>query len=91
MFRDVKKMDHKSIVLYLARKELSPVAIHHDLVAMLGLETVSYSSVTRCLREAIFVSSNFPANIPEAELQFDDCDQAILLALAERRFASIRE
>jgi hypothetical protein len=37
----------------------------------------------------MFVSSNSPANIPEAGAQFDDCDQAILLALAEQPLASI--
>jgi hypothetical protein len=52
---------------------------------------VSDSSVTHYLREAIFASSNSPANIPEVESQFNDCDQAILLALAEQQFASIRE
>jgi hypothetical protein len=84
-------VDQRSIVLYLARKELSVIAIHHDLVSTLGPEAVSYSSVTCYLREAIFVSSNSHANIPEAEFQFDDCDQAILLALVEQPFASIRE
>jgi hypothetical protein len=62
---------------------LSAIAIHHDLVPTLGPEAVSHSSVIRYLREAKFVSSNSPANIPEAEPQFDDCNQAILLALVE--------
>jgi hypothetical protein len=83
-------MDQRSIVLQLPRKKLSAVAIHHDLVTTLGPEAVICSSVTRYLREAILVSSNSPANIPEAEPQFDDCDQAIL-ALAEQPFVSIRE
>jgi hypothetical protein len=73
----------KSIVLCLARKELSAIAIHHELVATLGPEVVSYSSMTRYLHEASFVSSNSPATMPLAEPQFDDCDQAILLALTE--------
>jgi transcriptional regulator of acetoin/glycerol metabolism len=47
--------------------------------------------MTRDLRAAILVSSNSPANIPETEPQFDDCNQAILLALAEQLFASIPE
>jgi hypothetical protein len=35
-------MDQRSVVLSLARKELSAIAIHHDLVAKLGPEAVSY-------------------------------------------------
>jgi hypothetical protein len=42
-------MDQRSIVLYLARKELSAMTIHHDLVATLGPEAVGYSYVTRYL------------------------------------------
>jgi hypothetical protein len=84
-------MDQRLIVLDLARKELSATAIHHDLVATLRPEAVSYSFMIRYPREAIFISSNSPANIPEAEPQFDDCHQAILLALAEQPFASIQE
>jgi hypothetical protein len=82
-------MDQRPIVLYLARKELSAIAIHYDLVVALAREPVSDSSVASYLYEIIFVSSNCPANIPEAEPQFEDCDQAILLA--EQPFASIRE
>jgi hypothetical protein len=66
-------MDQKSNVLYLTRFELSVIANQHDFRATLGPGAMSYSSVTRYLREAIFVSSNALANIPEAELQFDDC------------------
>jgi hypothetical protein len=84
-------MDQRSIVLYFVRKELSAIAIHDDLAATLGPEAVSYSCVTRYLHEVIFISSNSHPNIPEAEPQFDDCDQAILFAVAEQLFASIRE
>jgi hypothetical protein len=62
----------KSIVLSLTRKELLAIAIHHGLVTRLGLEVVSYSSVTRCLHETIFVSPSSPANIPESDPQVDD-------------------
>jgi hypothetical protein len=59
-------MDQRSIVLYLylARKDLPAVAIQHNLVITLGPEAVSDSCVTHYFREAIFVSSNSPANIP---------------------------
>jgi hypothetical protein len=75
----------------IARKELLAITIHHYIVVTLGPEAVCYSSVTRDLHEAIFVSSNSPATIPEAEPPFDDCDHSILLALAEQPSASIRE
>jgi hypothetical protein len=84
-------MDQQSIVLYLSRKGLSAVAIHDDLVATLDAEAVSYPSVTRYLREAIFASSNPPDPLSPPEHRLDDSDQAVLLALADQPFASIRE
>jgi hypothetical protein len=84
-------MDQQSIILYLSRKGLSAVAIHDDLVTTLGTEAVSYPSVTCCLHEAIFASSNPPDPLPPPERQLDNSDQAILLALADQPFASIRE
>jgi hypothetical protein len=75
-------MKQRSIILYLARKELSPFAIHDDLVATLGADSdaVNYSSVTRYLRDAVSASSNPPAPLPESEAQFDHCDHAIMLS-----------
>jgi hypothetical protein len=70
----------------LSRKGLSAFAIHDDLVATLGAEAVSYPSVTRYLREAIFASSNLPDPLPPPEHQLDDSDQAILPALANKSF-----
>jgi hypothetical protein len=72
-------MEQRSIVLYLVRKGLSPLAIHDDLVTTLGADAMSYSSVTRYLRDAVFASSNPPTPLPEPEAQFDDCDHAIML------------
>jgi hypothetical protein len=86
-------MEQRSIVLYLARNGLSPLAIHRDLVTTLGADAdaVSYSSVTRYLRDAVFAFSNPPTALPEPKARFDDCDHAILLALAEQPFALVRE
>jgi hypothetical protein len=39
--RDVKQMDQRLMILCLARKELSAIVAHHDLVATLGPEAVS--------------------------------------------------
>jgi hypothetical protein len=57
-------MDQQSTILYLARKGLSIVAIHDDLVATRGAEAVSYPSVTRYLCEARFAWSNPPDPLP---------------------------
>jgi hypothetical protein len=84
-------MDQQLIVLYLSRKGLSALAIHDDLVATLGAETVSYPSVTRCLREAIFASSNPSDPLHPPEHQLDDSDDAVLRALADQPFTSIRD
>jgi hypothetical protein len=42
-------MDQRLIVLYLARKGLTVMAIYEDLIATLGAEVMSYPSVTRDL------------------------------------------
>jgi hypothetical protein len=83
-------MDQRSVVLYLARKELAAVAIYENLVATLGAKATSYPSVTRYFREAKFVTSNPEVTFSEPIREDDDCDQAILLALDEQPFASIR-
>jgi hypothetical protein len=79
------------IIFYPSRKGLSTVAIHDDLVATLGAEAVSYPSMTRSLREAIFASSHPPDPVPLPDHQLDNSDQVVLLALAGPPFASIRE
>jgi hypothetical protein len=86
-------MEQRSIVLYLDRKVLSPLAIHDDRVTMLGADAdaVTYSSVTRYLHDAVIASSNPPTPLPQPEAQFDDCDHAMLLALTEQPFALVRE
>jgi hypothetical protein len=86
-------MEQQSIVLYLARKRLSPLAIHDDIVTTLGADAdaVSYSSVTRYLRAVVLVSFNPLTSLPEPEAQFDDCDHTILLSPADQPFASVRE
>jgi hypothetical protein len=67
------------------------VAIDEDLTVALGAEEISYASVTRYLREAKFATSNREITFSEPIRASDDCDQAILLALDEQPFASIRQ
>jgi hypothetical protein len=76
-------LDQQSIVLYLSRKGISAVTIHDDLAATLGEDAASYLSVTGCVREVIFPSSNRPDPLPPPEHQLDDSDQTILLELAD--------
>jgi hypothetical protein len=47
-------MTWRPIVAYLSLKWMSAREIHDDIVATLGSDAVSYSPVTRYLREARF-------------------------------------
>jgi transposase len=53
-------MAQRPIVAYLSVKGMSAREIHDDIVATFGPDAVSYSSVTRDLREA-----RFPPSKPE--------------------------
>jgi hypothetical protein len=79
------------IVAYLALKGMPACAIHQDLVAALGCNAVTYSSVTRYLPEARCLRSHEDTPPVEIERAIDDADQAILLALDENPFASMRQ
>jgi hypothetical protein len=72
----------KPTILYLARKRLSVIAIHSGLLATISPEAVGYSSVTVYFRDVKFPASNPPASSAKLKLELDDCDQALLLALA---------
>jgi hypothetical protein len=83
-------MDQRSITIYLDLKRLSAHAIHENLIATLGIDAVVYSIITRYLRETrFFPSVNHIASgqIPEMS---DDADEAILSALGETPFVSVR-
>jgi hypothetical protein len=84
-------MTSRPIAVYLSLKGMSAREIHDDIVATLGPDVVSYTSVTRYLGEA-----QFPPSKPEpypADVQRDlgDSDQAILAALEDSPFASVRQ
>jgi hypothetical protein len=70
---------------------MSAREIHDDIVATLGPDGVSYSSVTRYLREARFPPSKPEPHPVEAQRDFDDSDSAILAALEDSPFASVRQ
>jgi hypothetical protein len=86
-----QKMTQHPIVPYLSLKRMSAREIHDDIVATLGPDAASYSSVTRYLGEARFPPSKpepHPANV---QRDLDDSDQVILAALEDGPFASARQ
>jgi hypothetical protein len=71
---------------------MSAREIHDDIVATLGPDAVSYSSVTCYLREARFLPSKPEPEPHPADVQkdLDDSDQVILAALEDSPLASVR-
>jgi hypothetical protein len=83
-------MDQKPIVLYLRMKWMALDSIHDDLVRTLGKDAVAYSTVTEYARSAQF-SGRKEATSPEApDVERSPVDEAILTALAEFPFLSVR-
>jgi hypothetical protein len=79
------------IVDCLSLKGMSAREIHDDIVAILEPDAVSYSLVTRYLREARFPPSKPEPELHPADVQrdLDDSDQAILATLEDNPFASV--
>jgi hypothetical protein len=91
MFRISRLMEQKPIVLYLRMKRMALDAIHDDLVHTFGKEAVAYSTVTKYARSAQF-SGRKEATPPETpDMERSPVDEAILTALAEFPFPSMRE
>jgi hypothetical protein len=84
-------MDQKSICLYFARKGFKAVAIHKELVATLGAEAVNYPSVTGYIRDTRLSPYTHPVTFSEPDPAPDDSNDAILLALVEQPFTSVRQ
>jgi hypothetical protein len=70
---------------------MSAREIHDDIVATFGPNAVSYSSVTRYLREAQFPPSKPEPHPADIQRDLDDSDQGILAALEDSPFASVRQ
>jgi hypothetical protein len=84
-------MDQKTIVLSLRMKGMLPDAIHEDLVRTLGTDAVTYSMVIKYARSANFSpKKNRPSSEPPV-VESIPVDEAILAALADYRFSSIRQ
>jgi DNA-binding MarR family transcriptional regulator len=84
-------MDQRSIVVYLAKKGLSVRAIHRDLEETFGPEAVAYSTVTMYLRTLSFRGKTEEEEIGDHDQPLDEIDEAILKALADEPFPSVRE
>jgi hypothetical protein len=83
-------MTQRPIVAYLSLKGISAREIHDDIVATFGPDAVSSSSVIRYLREARFPPSKLEPHPADVQRDLDDSDQAILSALEDSPFASVR-
>jgi histone-lysine N-methyltransferase SETMAR len=84
-------MDQRMIVAYLALKRLSARAIHEDLTATLGRDAMAYSTVARYLHDAHCSPLHQTTLSVDVPRSLDDSDQAILSALDENPFASVRQ
>jgi AraC-like DNA-binding protein len=84
-------MDQRSIVVYLSMRGYSAIEIHNDLVETLGAEAVGYSTVTHYLRDESFPDRNTVAPDEKDVARNNRIDKAILTALAERPFSSVRQ
>jgi hypothetical protein len=74
-------MNERSIVLYLARKNLWATEIDSDRGLILESDAKGYSSVTRFLCEAKFHSPNPPTAFSEGNPSLDDSNEALLQKL----------
>jgi hypothetical protein len=84
-------MGQKPIVLCLRMKGMALDAIHDDLVLTLGKDAVTHSTVTKYARSTQF-SGREEAIPPEApDVEPSPVYEAILTALAEFPFSSVRE
>jgi hypothetical protein len=84
-------MDQKAIVLYLNMKGMALNAIHHDLVETLGEKAVAYSTGTKYARSSRFTLDKETAPPEPMDVGLNAVDQAILTALADYPFLSVRE
>jgi hypothetical protein len=87
----ISLMDQKAIVLYLHMRGMSLDGIHKDLMRVLGENAVAYSTVTKYERSEKFPPKNDGPLSEPIILERGPVDQAILTALADEPFSSVRE
>jgi hypothetical protein len=81
----------RPIVTSLSLKWMSAFEIHDDIVATLGPDVVSYSSITRCHHQTRFSPSKPESHPADVQRDLDEPDHAILVALEDSLFASMRQ
>jgi hypothetical protein len=84
-------MDQKSIVFHLHMKGMALNAIHENLVRVLGENAIAYSTVTKYGRKARFPPTSDGPSAQPMPVETTLLDQAILMALADHPFSSMRE
>jgi hypothetical protein len=84
-------MDQRSIALDLAMKGFSAMDIHRDLTEILGSNAVSYSTVTRFIRMMSCTDVTDVDEIHGGPKSINETDEAILKALSDESFSSVRE
>jgi hypothetical protein len=70
---------------------MSAREIHDDIVASLGPDAASCSSITCYLRKARFHPSKPESHPGDVQRDFNDSDQDILATLEDSPFASVRQ
>jgi AraC-like DNA-binding protein len=84
-------MNQRSIALYLAKKGLPATAINRALEETLGPEAVVYSTMTMYFRTLSLRGKIEEEEIGDYDQLLDEVDEAILKALADEPFSSVRE
>jgi hypothetical protein len=84
-------MTQRPIVAYRSLEGMPAPEIHDDVVTTLGPDAWSYSSATRYFREAQFPPSDPEPHSADIQTNLGDSGQAILAALEDSPFASVRE
>jgi hypothetical protein len=87
----ISLMDQKAIVFYFHMRGMSLDSIHEDLVRVLGENAVAYSTVTKYVRSEKFPPKNDGPPSQPISVEPGPVDQAILTALADEPFSSVRE
>jgi hypothetical protein len=84
-------MTQRPVVADLSLKGMSASEIHNEIIITLGPVAVSYNAGPRYFREARFPPSKPEPHPADVQRDLDDSDQAILTALEDRPFASVRQ
>jgi hypothetical protein len=84
-------MDLRSVVTSLSIKDMNAREIYADVNDILGADCIGYSTVTKYLREKSFSKSMLDADFEPKIEDENFIDEAIIGALEECPFASLRQ